>query len=134
MLFKNYNNILDVERAEEPQDIQWENLGISKTNKFGRRIFTNLFSLFLIIIGFLVILAINYLKKSYYDKSGAYDSNSDLNFSVTVKLYCLTAAATVVIQVINIILIVFIRKFGALEKWSDFSKLNFSICYKLTFA
>ena len=54
--------VLDVERAHEPYDIQWENLGISRFIKVKNRLFTRLVTIILLVICFGIILGVNYYK------------------------------------------------------------------------
>ena len=58
---KTFNgSVIEVDRAPEPFDVFWENLGYTWWDIFKKRVLTELASLFLILCTFGAILGINY--------------------------------------------------------------------------
>lgn len=62
------NKILKFEMAKDPNDILWENLGYSYSDKMKKRIATLFATLFLLVFCFFLILAISYGKVIFFFK------------------------------------------------------------------
>ncbi|KAJ6245731.1 hypothetical protein M0813_20151 [Anaeramoeba flamelloides] len=94
------NKLLNVRRAPEPSDLLWTNLDSTYWNKFFRKIFKTFFTIFLIMLTFLIIFNIS--KEGYQSDSDSPEevSNGD-SFTITVIIF-----------VSNRLLIVFLNSFS----------------------
>ncbi len=108
--------VVDVKRAPEPSDVNWENLDSTDTGKLCRRSITNFFTLVLLAVSFGLSILVTYYKSENPGKQW------------------LAILASIIIVVINNLLGIFIRKFAAYEKHSTVTRYNTSVAEKLTAA
>ena len=59
--------LLYVKRAPEPNDVIWENLGFSNAFRFKRRVFTNIATLLVLVVCFIIIFLISYYQVNFCD-------------------------------------------------------------------
>lgn len=114
---ENYNkDNFSIKKAPEPNDIIWENLEISETERFFTRILTFLISFFFVIVVFLMILSLNYAQTKIEIK----DSNIQ---------YAISTAISVIISVINFIFKKFL--FALTEKEKSISMTSFHLNFSI---
>ncbi len=110
-LFYNRKRMLRVDKAPEPSDVFWENLGVSHFQKFLRR------SIVWIVTGciiYLCYLAIKILKT---------ESEGDSTLSLI---------SSFLIYFINVIIQMTVKKFSLMEKHSTYTRYYSSYSMKLT--
>ena len=107
------NEILKIERAPEPNDIIWENLGYSWSFILKRKIFTSLATFFGLACSFVGILAV-----SYFQRFLIAQDNSQDNYLEKIVINSMGAATIVMI---NHVLNYVIDLFTAMEKHSTYT-------------
>lgn len=112
-----------IERAPEPTDILWENLGHSPWEKFKMRSITKLWAAFIIIITFVVIVVINWAQTEASDDQEISDS--------TFAVDALSWAASLVVVIINFFLGMVIEKLADQERHGSFTSFFTGIAKKL---
>jgi len=114
---------IELKRAPEPFDVIWENLGYGWWEVAKKRLLTNLASLFIIVCSFGAILGINYVQSHFKDQL------SSNRYIITL----LSLAVSIVVNIINSILEVFIRMMSKYEKHRTFTSYFISVAKKLSY-
>lgn len=118
---KTYNGkILTLDRAPEPMDVFWENLGNDKWVIFKKRLLTLFASFVLIACSFGIILGINSAQEDLKNSSGA---------GITL----LSLLCSFIVIVINGFLGIFVRRLAGYEKHETYTYYYISVANKLTF-
>ncbi|CAD8121477.1 unnamed protein product [Paramecium sonneborni] len=124
--FKKFrNNNLLVRKAPEPGDIIWGNLGITIKEQYKRTLITNLMTLFLLAIGFGLLLGLSYLQ-NVINKNISKDSNAQIYL-----INLLGFASSILILIINTVLAKMIVKFTELEQQATRTYYDVSVAYKM---
>jgi hypothetical protein len=118
------------ERAPEPNDIFWENLGVSSIE----RIVSGFLSFFatVILIGacFGLITAIKIGQENYMKNQ----EGKELSFQEQGLSKVISVGASVIVTVVNSSLVYIIRRFSMSEQHETITKMNVSVAIKLTIA
>jgi hypothetical protein len=120
------------ERAPEPSDIYWENIGVSTCTRVCKSLFS--FILTAILMGFCVgfIAAIKQAQYAQEDKTKELDENAsyaEQGMSQFISVMC-----SLSVSIANAAMILIIRRFSMSEKHETLTKLNVSVAIKLTIA
>ena len=107
------NEILKIQRAPEPNDIIWENLGYSWSFILKRKVFTSLATFFGLACSFVGILAVSYFQRYLIEQ----DQNEN-NFLEKIVINSMGAATIVMI---NHVLNYVIDLFTVMEKHSTYT-------------
>ncbi|EGR31666.1 hypothetical protein IMG5_104880 [Ichthyophthirius multifiliis] len=119
--FNFQNQKIKLLRAPEPLDIIWENLEIGIKEKIKRRIITTLF---------LLSIISKYQKILLEDIT---DEETNITYIVNnLNLYLLSVTFSCIVLVINVIMLIIVKKFAAFEKYSTFTLQNISVATRLT--
>ena len=121
-------NLLTVIQAPEPSDIIWENLTVSLTQKFCRRVLTALITIVLILLSFFIVLGMKHYQFTKYED---YTSNGQISNSDNIKLKAISLSFSFTIQFINMLLGISIRYFSGYEKHETWTHYNIAVFYKL---
>ena len=116
--------------ANEPSDIFWENLEVSRRNRIANSIKTWLFTLLAVSVSFGMVYGMKYLGKSVNDSA----SNQDLSTSEIWKIRIYAIWPSIVIIMINFILGRSTRYFSSFERPHTVTAYNVSVALKLTLA
>ncbi|CAD8173577.1 unnamed protein product [Paramecium pentaurelia] len=119
------NNNLFVRKAPEPGDIIWGNLGITIKEQFKRTLITNAMTLFLLAIGFGLLLALSYLQ-NVINKNISKGSAAEATIVTFIGF-----ASSILILIINKILAKMIIRFAELEQQATRTDYNISVAYKM---
>ena len=119
---KTYNgNLIDVERAPEPLDIFWENLGFTWSELFEKRSVSIGASILLLGASFGAILGVKAIQESVKESQGN---------SAGVQI--LSVFASYLIVFINGLLGMFIRRFSGYEKHDTYTSFYIAVAWKLS--
>lgn len=113
--------VVRVIEPPEPQDIIWENLGTPLNEKLKRRVLTNLFSFFLLVVSFTCILLLKIWQNNLKN-----DSNSEGS-----GIFIVSILITGFISLINILLKQVMRYISVLEKYSTITGFHTGFLWKL---
>jgi len=121
---RSYNGqVIKVDRAPEPFDVFWENLGLDWWEVAKKRILTNIVSVLLLAVTFGLILGISALQNKI-------KGNTTSQAGITI----LSAVCSFIVNVINSALGIFIRKLSAYEKHQTYTYYFMSVANKLSYA
>ena len=96
---------IKIVRAPEPSDISWENAGVAKEKKFIFRLFTNLFTLGLLVLTFGAIFETNKFKVSLLTDLKKRESEPDAaKWTLLFQIEAVTLAASTIVVVVNFLL------------------------------
>ena len=118
-LFQNHQ--IKVKRAPEPNDILWQNMGVSWWERFKKKIITTISTFFTLICSFCLILGVTFIQRSIHKHY------PDLNF---VPKQILNNTGTVCIVVINQFMNYIIESFTADEKHITKTEFDCSLAQK----
>ncbi len=119
--------LLYAERAPEPNDIIWENLGIDWIEKFKLQWWTAFYTFLVLLSCFFCIFGLTFLQKYLLDPADLKISNKKLGSFIN-------ALGAILISVINYLLNFVIKKFASLEKHLTITGYVSSIASKKIFA
>ena len=117
------NHAIIVTRAPEPNEILWENLGVSSSYRFSKRIITWILTFFVLLLSFFAILAIYYLQI-------AFNESDHSGFFKTIVSY--TGCFCIVI--LNNILVLIVTSLTSREKLDNSTEYDISLVEKKTAA
>lgn len=115
--------LIYAERAPEPNDIIWENLGTSWIEKFKMQWWTHFYTLLVLVLCFFCIFGLTFLQKYLTDP------NEPKVYNKYVK-NLINALGAVFISVVNYLLNFVIKKFASLEKHLTVTGYDSSIASK----
>ncbi len=118
LLFK--GNVLTIKRAPEPDDVLWENLGVKWDVKLKKRLMTNLATLSILTMSFVIILIISYFQ-AFLQKNATLEG---------LSLTAVNSCGACLIVLINYCLNFSIEKFTKLEKHSTLTNYRSSLAEK----
>ena len=125
----NEDDLWTFERATEPSDINWENLGVGVIRRFCQTIFSYFITFCLLGICALIIWAIK-------ERETAYRLNNKITKDTPMRqqgfIKFLSVMSSLSINIINFILKLFMRSITVNERHSSTTALNVSIAFKLT--
>lgn len=114
-----YNVLL----CQEPQDIIWENFGLTKRQYYTRKITSIFISLILIFISFIIIILIKVVQERYYVDS-----------VLSRVYYFIALIISLVIVVINILFKLSLVRLSFWEKRLSHTETNTSMVFKISVA
>ena len=118
LLFR--GNILTVTRAPEPDDILWENLGVSTDVKLKKQLMTTFATFIILVMSFVIILIISY-----------FQTFMQRNATLTgLTLTFVNSCGACLIVIINYCLNFSIERFTRLEKHSTSTNYNSALAEK----
>ncbi len=119
---KTYNgNLLEVERAPEPLDIFWENLGFDWQELLEKRSISILASILILGASFGAILGVKAIQESVKKSQGN-----------GAGVAILSVFSSYLIVFINGLLGIFIRKFSGYEKHDTYTSYYIAVAWKLS--
>ena len=124
-------NQLHVERAAEPADIFWENLGYRTLDRWKRGAITFLVTFLLLLVVFGVNLGLNLFKEWLEDTSRESDDSTGILIWLVRFISILTSFLVVTI---NVVLSRVVRKLTAKEVHATYTKYHLSVSFKLVAA
>jgi hypothetical protein len=113
-------NYIMIEKAPEPLDIIWENLGVPLSTKIWRRLLTYSMSFILTLIGFFIILLISKTQEEIKQ------ANHDYALEISLSILC-----SLTISVLNGLLKFIIEFFSQFERYTSYTKFETSRAFKL---
>lgn len=119
--------LLYVERAPEPNDIIWENLGTSWMEKFKLQWWTFMYTCLVLVFCFFCIFGLTFLQKYITDPNDPKTLNTNVQNLVN-------ALGAIFISVVNYLLNFVIKKFALLEKHFTVTGYDSSIASKKVIA
>jgi len=118
------NQRIKVKRASEPSDVLWENLGVSKREKFKRKAFTTVIAAILIILSFAIVISISWLQDKFIKDHGQASS--------VVKIF--SFVSSILLMVINYLMGRAIRALAEHEKHGTYTGYFTGMARKLNMA
>lgn len=115
---------IKIKRASEPSDVLWENLGISKREKFKRKAFTTIIAVLLIIISFAMVISISWLQDKFIKDHG--------QTSTVVKVF--SFVSSILLMMINYFIGRAIRTLAEHEKHGTYTGYFTGMATKLNMA
>ena len=125
----NQNDLWTFERATEPSDINWENLGVGPVRRTCQTIFSYFLTFCILGICALIIWGIKERETSYREKNKI---TKDTPMTEQGFIKFLSIMSSMSINFINFILKLFMRSISVNERHSSTTALNVSIAFKLT--
>jgi predicted permease len=120
---------LKIQRADEPDDIIWENFGVEKSVKQYNKRKTNIMTIILLSVCFLIILGLQLIQTAVNEKRSSY--SNEITSTWYVK-YAFNTLMSVIIVSVNIILSKSIHSYVHLERRRSYSNYYRSVMNKLS--
>ena len=115
---------INIKSAPEPGDVQWQNLGCTSKNKRRSRVITTISTLLILFLGFLLILLIYWIQRKI---------QADFK-EHTYLIKVLSGIASLMTCLINILLVVVIKKLTEYEKYGTKTGYSTSVARKQSIA
>ena len=122
---------LTVERAAEPLDVFWENLGYSTLNRLMRGFITYFITFCSLLLVFGINLGLQMLKIFLEDKGKDEENQTP---ALLWSIRAVTAVTSVLVVVMNMVLSRVVRFLTTKEKHATYTKYHLSISFKLVAA
>ena len=126
----NDESLWEWERAPEPSDIYWENLGVSTCGRICYSVQSYVATV-LLMAGCLVVISL--IKLWQAAKMEEY-AGKELSFEEQGTVKFISALASFIVVFVNTVLIYVIRRFSIYEHHETQTKMNVSVAIKLTIA
>ncbi|KAL4453973.1 hypothetical protein ABPG74_003856 [Tetrahymena malaccensis] len=123
----NKTYIVNVHRAPEPSDINWENCSASSFQQVSRRLLTWIFTFIILCFCFLLIYFINLWQ---YNVNQDNKRNTDDPY-VKAKLILLSLFSSLAIVIINSMLVIILKQLSFIELQPTVTDTNISVSEKL---
>lgn len=118
-----HKNLIEVERAPEPNDIIWENLGTSWLEKFKLQWWTAFYTFLVLLVCFFCIFGLTYIQRFLTDPD-------DPKVTGTFTPGLINALGAIFISVVNYLLNFVIKRFASMEKHLTMTGYDSSIASK----
>jgi len=124
------------ERAPEPTDVFWENLGVSTFTRLLNSLLSWFFTAVVILAGFGIIGSIKRWQKAELREAQeeAVLSGGRMSYTDKGAIYAISGFASAAVVIINELMKYVMRAFSMSEKHETQTKMNVSVALKLTLA